>query len=81
MPNITVRDIPDVLYQDIKKLAEQDRRSINSQIIHGMSEYVNRKKSARRLIYEIKELRSNMDVKGFAPSPEELKKAIEEGRS
>ncbi|MBU2644893.1 hypothetical protein KKI24_09320 [bacterium] len=80
MPNITIRDIPDVLYQDIKKLAEQERRSVNSQIIHGISEYMTRKKSAHRLIDEIKELRSSIDVKGFEPSQEDLKKRVEEGR-
>lgn len=81
MPNITIRDIPDVLYQDIKKLAEKERRSINSQIIHGISEYLTRKKSAHQRINEIKELRSSINVKGFEPSQEELKKAVEEGRS
>lgn len=81
MPNITIRDIPDVLYQDIKRLAEKERRSVNSQIIHGIAEYMTRKKSANRLIEEIKELRSSIDVKGFEPLQEDLKRTIEEGRS
>ncbi len=80
MPNITIRGIPGVLYQDIKRLAEEEHRSINNQIIHGISEYVSRKKSAERVIKEIKEIHSNIDVKGFELSPEEMKKVIEEGR-
>ncbi len=80
MPNITIRGIPDVLYQDIKRLAEKGHRSINNQIIHGISEYVSKKKSAERVIKEIREIHANIDVKGFELSPEEMKKVIEEGR-
>ncbi|MCP4755510.1 MAG: hypothetical protein GY866_31995 [Proteobacteria bacterium] len=80
MPNITIRNIPDVLYQDIKRLAAQDHRSINSQIIHGISEYVSRKRSAARVIKDIREIHADIDVKGFELSPEEMNDVIEEGR-
>lgn len=80
MPNITIRNIPDVLYQDIKRFAQKDHRSINSQIIHGISEYVSRKKSAAKVIKEIREIHANIQAQGFELSPEEMKKVIEQGR-
>ena len=36
MPNITVRDIPEAVYQKIKQEAETNRRSINSEILCGL---------------------------------------------
>lgn len=80
MPNITVREIPEVLYQDIKSLAQEERRSINGQIIYGLSQYVKNKKSTEQRLVEIRRLRDSIDVKGFHPTQEELKTAIEEGR-
>ena len=80
MPNITVREIPDVLYQDIKSLAQKERRSINSQIVYGLSQYVKNKKSTEQRLTEIRKLRDSIDVKGFHPTQEELKAAVEEGR-
>ena len=81
MPNITVREIPEVLYQDIKHLAEEERRSINSQIIFGLSQYVNSKKTTTQRLSDIKKIRESINVKGFNPSQEELKAIIEEGRA
>ena len=80
MPNVTVRGIPDVLYQDIKHLATQRHRSVNSQIIVSLSEHVSRRKTTRRIIQEIEEIHAGIDVKGFSPTQEELKETIEEGR-
>ncbi len=81
MPNITVREIPDVLYQDIKSIAEEERRSINSQIIYSLSQFVKNQKSTKQKLKDIKKLRSTIDVKGFQPTQDELKKMIEEGRA
>lgn len=80
MPNITIRGIPDILYQDIKRLSEKEHRSINSQIIHGIADYVSRKKNAEKVLKEIETIHAGIDVKGFELSAEEMKKIIEEGR-
>ncbi|MCD6532699.1 MAG: Arc family DNA-binding protein [Deltaproteobacteria bacterium] len=80
MPNITIRNIPDVLYHDIKHFAQKDHRSINSEIIHGIFEYISRKKSAVTMIEEIKKIHENIDVNGFELSPKEMKKVIEQSR-
>lgn len=33
MANLSLRDVPEELYQQIKEIAERDRRSINQQIL------------------------------------------------
>lgn len=81
MPNITVREIPDILYQDIKSIAEEERRSINSQIIYSLSQFVKSKKPAEQKLKGIKRLRASIDVKDFHPTQEELKKMVDEGRA
>lgn len=44
MPSITVRDIPDELYEKLKAAAAANRRSINSEIIVAIEETVGRRR-------------------------------------
>lgn len=81
MPNITIRDIPDTLYQDIKTIAAKERRSLNSQFIQCIAEYMSRKKSPTRLLAEIHAMHNTLELKGVNLSPSEMKAIIEEGRS
>ena len=37
--------IPETLYEKLKELAEKERRSINSQIIHIIEEYIKKKEN------------------------------------
>ncbi len=34
MPILHVRNVPEPLYREIKKLAEEERRSFNSEVVH-----------------------------------------------
>ena len=38
MPNITVRDIPEDIYEKIKQNAIANKRSINSEILYGLEQ-------------------------------------------
>jgi len=40
MANITVKDIPDDLYEQFKETAQQDRRSLNAEVIIAMESLV-----------------------------------------
>lgn len=40
MTNITVRDIPDDIYERFKGLAERDRRSLNAEVIVAMDRMI-----------------------------------------
>lgn len=81
MPNITVRGIPDDTFNEIKMLAEKEHRSLNSQILAGLEEYINSKKSSLQKLKEIRSLRKSIDIKGFNPTSDQIKGMIEEGRA
>lgn len=76
--NISVKGIPMDVYEQIKKRAERNFRSINSEIIATITESleVNRV-DAEIVAYRARELRKR--AKGTLPI-EEILKAIEEGR-
>ena len=40
MPSITIRDIPDELFERVKELAKEDRRSINAEVIDVLDKAV-----------------------------------------
>ncbi len=44
MPNLSLRDVPDELYQQLKEIAERDRRSINQQILVLLEQAVRQQK-------------------------------------
>ncbi len=46
MPNITLRNIPEELFEKIKKLSRRDRRSINNEILVILETSVRRTASA-----------------------------------
>lgn len=78
MPSITVKNIPDPLYQKIKKRAKAQHRSINSEIIACLerSTQVNRV-SSEEILFQARHIRQS--IKTGIPS-EEIQRAIDLGR-
>jgi len=76
--NITIRDIPDDVYEKIKKQAELHHRSINSEVIVYLKKLV---KSIRRdpdqVISRAKKLKQK--AKGTV-SMDEIQQVIDQGR-
>ena len=40
MPSLTIRNIPETLMEDLRRLAKQERRSVNAQTIHCLEDGV-----------------------------------------
>lgn len=58
MPNITVKNIPDNLYEDLKRSAKINRRSINQEIIMCIENTVKRKiESPAQVLEKARKLR------------------------
>lgn len=76
--NITIRDIPDEVYANIKKQAELHHRSINSEIIFQLTKVV---QSSRRdpdqVIARAKELKQKAHG---SLTIAEIQEAIDQGR-
>lgn len=60
MPAITVKNIPNKLYQKLKKRAAKNRRSVNSEIIRCLETTLeNRPLNVKDFLLEVEDLRSS----------------------
>jgi len=76
--NITIRDIPDDIYQRIKRRAELHHRSINSELIVSLKRSVKAyRKNPNQIIAKAKKLKQH--AKGSL-TMDEIQEAIDQGR-
>lgn len=79
MATVTVKNIPDDLYERLKAVAESNRRSINSEIIVCIENAVgSRRIDPEKLLKEARLLREM--TSGHTVSVEEFNRAKAEGR-
>lgn len=79
MANITVKGIPDDLYERLKEQAEEHRRSINQEIIRCLERYVGREReSGEEWLERIDELR--VTPEGGPLEEDEVQWTINRGR-
>jgi hypothetical protein len=63
MPAITIKNVPSELYDDIKKSASKNLRSINSEIIYRLKKTLSyRKINPNRLISKIDKINSQISL-------------------
>ena len=79
MPALTIKNIPDTVYQKLKTAAELHRRSINSEVLICLerSLMATKASSAERL-NRIEQLRAT--IKPNSLTPEDIEQAINSGR-
>ena len=79
MVTITLKNIPDDLYDRLKRRAETHRRSINSETIHCLEQVLQpRRPSAEERLQRIRRLRPPLDPR--AVTHEDILAAIDDGR-
>lgn len=79
MPALTVKNIPEDLYNELKYVAEQHHRSINSEVIVCLKRNLFPKKiSAEDRLNSIQALRSRISTDVI--TAEDIDRAINEGR-
>lgn len=79
MPSVTLKKIPPELYEKVKKSAQQNRRSINSEIIVCLEKILsNRRIDPEKFLLRVERLQEQMSLPRL--TDEELRKAKEEGR-
>jgi len=70
MPSITVKNIPDRLYKKLKKRAQENRRSINNEIIKSLLEsFTPQKVDVKQLLADAAGIRKNL---GFVVTDKEI---------
>ena len=81
MPNITIRDIPEAVYQKIKQEAVANKRSINSEILYGLEQNYGKPQQNQQVILEnVRRLRAKTKGKIYLTEAE-ITKAKAEGRA
>lgn len=79
MPSITVRNIPDELYAQLKASAEVHRRSINSELLVCLEKVLSSQQiDVDEVLSSARALRSQLN--GFRATEEDLNQAKAEGR-
>lgn len=76
--NITIRDIPDDIYENIKRQAELHHRSINSEVIVYLKKMVrSHRRDPNEIIARAKKLKQKANG---SLSMEQIQDAIDQGR-
>lgn len=79
MPALTIKNIPEDLYKELKLVAKQHHRSINSEVIVCLKRSLFPAKiSPEEALHNIRALRSQISVDPV--SAEDIENAINEGR-
>lgn len=79
MASITVKNIPQELYKKLKIVASMNHRSLNGEIINCLESVLTpRQLSVAEKLSRAKKIRAQISTDVF--DPDEIKKAIEEGR-
>jgi len=81
MPSITIRDIPDELYDKLKQAARRRRRSLGDEALALLaSQLGHRKISRRQLLQRARQCRQMTRELGVFATPEDIDRAINQGR-
>lgn len=79
MPALTLKNIPDDLYEKLKKTAQAHHRSLNSEVIHCLEAALEpRKLDAAEALRRARRLRAQ--ISGGVISAAEIDDAIDRGR-
>ena len=78
MATVTIKNLPDDLYELIKKNAASNYRSINGEIIFRLERSLKQKKEADELLQRIENLQKTVQIPEL--TQDVLKKARETGR-
>jgi len=79
MPALTIKNIPDPLYQQLKTAAELHRRSINSEVLIYLERaLIASKTTPNERLSRIEQLRATIKPNNI--TPEDIEQAINSGR-
>jgi len=80
MPALTIKNIPDPLYNRLKEAAKAHRRSLNSELIHSLEKlFLPKRITASEHIERARHLRRGINADLI--DIEDIQRAINEGRS
>lgn len=80
MATLTIKNVPDELYAELKRRAEENRRSLNGEVIYSLEQLVQRGHARHRPgVADFRALRQQYPLPPL--TDEEFERAISEGRA
>jgi len=81
MATLTIKNIPDEVYERLKESAKQHRRSINSEVITCLEKsFFSSKFDPEEFLARVRATREKLRARGVVLTEEELYEAKNEGR-
>jgi plasmid stability protein len=81
MATLTLKNVPDDVYERLKRRAAANRRSLNQEAIQVLAGAVGRGKEFEQLVAEIDRFQEAVAAEGFHATADEIDAWIEEGRA
>ncbi|MCL4869458.1 MAG: Arc family DNA-binding protein [Anaerolineae bacterium] len=79
MSSLTIKNIPDELYERLKAAAAANRRSLNNEVIYQLERMLPRQpRDVEQIIARVKAIGETLPT--YTLNPEELEEIINEGR-
>jgi antitoxin FitA len=79
MATLTIKNLPDEVYQALKRRAEKNRRSLNGEVVFSLEQLIQGQPAASRpTVADFRALRERYPLPPL--SEDELERAIHEGR-
>jgi plasmid stability protein len=72
MPTLNIRNVPGSVVATLKRLANENGRSLNAEVVEALKEYDGRRSRAEELLRELDELRTEWLLPHDAPEPEDV---------
>jgi plasmid stability protein len=72
VPTLHIRNVPQSVYDALKRRAERNSRSLNMEVIEALEEFVDEERRSRTVLRRLEALRAEFLLPDDAPKPEEI---------
>ncbi len=72
MPTLHIRNVPQPVYDALRRRAERNSRSLNMEVIEALQEFVDEERRSRSVLRRLDALRAEFLLPQDAPKPEDI---------
>ena len=72
MPTLHIRQVPQSVYDALKRRADRNGRSLNMEVIEALGEFVAEERRSRAVLRRLDALRAEFLLPDDAPAPEDV---------
>jgi plasmid stability protein len=72
VPTLHIRNVPQSVYDALKRRADRNSRSLNMEVIEALEEFVDEERRSRSVLRRLDALRAEFLLPDEAPKPEEI---------